>query len=144
MMTDDQAPTLDAASRLQQLFRDYETHGAPGATAESSYLFRLTGVGAGNHLLRLGPGWASWQHDWEGNADVTVTMEANDVLAVMDGTLDGRLAFASERIEIEGDLDLARKMIHLVSPRDEEPEDAGETGESTDAEGSDGDGNTED
>jgi putative sterol carrier protein len=115
--------TADAGSPLEQLFRDFETHGAPSATSESSYLFQLTGEGGGNHLLRLGPGWASWQHDYDGAADVTVTMEANDVLAVINGQLDGRLAFASERIEIEGDLELARKMVDLVTAQEEVPED---------------------
>jgi predicted lipid carrier protein YhbT len=46
---------------------------------------------------------------------VSVTLSAEDLVAVADGKYDGRLLVASERIVVEGDQDLALAMGALFS-----------------------------
>ena len=49
-------------------------------------------------------------------AAVTVKLAAADFVSIADGQFDGRLAVASERIEIAGDRALAERMLELVDP----------------------------
>jgi putative sterol carrier protein len=46
-----------------------------------------------------------------GNADVTVTMEDDDLVALMKGELNGMTAFMTGKLQIEGDLMLAQRMF---------------------------------
>ncbi|MFT4570128.1 MAG: hypothetical protein ACI8TX_001439 [Hyphomicrobiaceae bacterium] len=107
---------IDVNARLEQLFRDFESHGAPGAVESNTFLLHLTGTNPGDHLLTIGPEGSQWQHDYTGNADVEVTMETIDLIAVIDGRIDARLAVASERIEVAGDLQLARQLVATLMP----------------------------
>jgi putative sterol carrier protein len=45
-----------------------------------------------------------------GNADLTVTMEDDDLVALMKGELNGMTAFMTGKLQIEGDLMLAQRM----------------------------------
>ena len=105
---------IDTPTRLQQIFADFAAHGAPVATTTTTYLFRLTGDGGGQHLLTLAPGNAQWTSDFEGDADVVVTLDTDDFIAIADGEIDGAFAVASERIEIDGDRQIALSMIDQV------------------------------
>jgi hypothetical protein len=116
MVLDTPTPAVDIEGRLEQLFRDFEAQGAPGATGTTTWLLRLSGEGAGDHLLTLGPDGAAWQHGCSGDADVTITMETSDLVAIIDGQIDARLAVASERIEVGGNLDTARRMLAFIVP----------------------------
>jgi hypothetical protein len=43
-------------------------------------------------------------------------METSDLVAIIDGQIDARLAVASERIEVGGNLDTARRMLAFIVP----------------------------
>ncbi len=118
MVQDSEPLIVDAGARLEQLFRDFESGGAPGAKEASTFGLRITGVEAGSHLLTLGPDGASWDHDWQGDpaADVEITMEFDDLIAIIDGRIDARLAVASERIDVDGNLQTARHMLGMLTP----------------------------
>jgi putative sterol carrier protein len=58
--------------------------------------------------------WKAGYDDPE--ADVTVKLAAADFVAIADGDFDGRLAVASERLEITGDRALAERLLKLVEP----------------------------
>jgi putative sterol carrier protein len=45
-----------------------------------------------------------------GNADLTITMEDDDLVALMKGELNGMTAFMTGKLQIEGDLMLAQRM----------------------------------
>ena len=45
------------------------------------------------------------------SADVTVTMEDDDLVALMKGELNGMTAFMTGKLQIEGDLMLAQRMV---------------------------------
>lgn len=48
-----------------------------------------------------------------GNADVTITMEDDDLIALMKGELNGMTAFMTGKLQIEGDLMLAQRLATL-------------------------------
>lgn len=116
MVQESEPIIVDPGARLEQLFRDFESHGAPGATESKTFLLHVTGDATTDHLLTLAPSGASWDHECEPDAasDVEITMELADLIAVIDGRIDARLAVASERIEVAGDLQAARTMIGMV------------------------------
>jgi putative sterol carrier protein len=114
-----QTPAPDVGARIEEIFRAFETKGAPAATQSASYAFEIQGESGGRHLLRVGPDGVRWEKDYAGEADVRVRLSVDDFLAIADGTFDGRLAVASERIEIEGDLTAAEALLGSIEP--EEP-----------------------
>jgi len=106
--------------RLRQIFDAFAQHGAPTATRTTRYLFRLTGPSAGAILLQVGPEGVTWTPTDAENADVTIKLDASDLVAIADGSLDGRLALASEKIEIEGDVEAAARMVAEICPEQAE------------------------
>jgi len=114
-----QAPSLDAAGRIEEIFKAFEKKGAPAADTAATFLFDLQGATGGRHLLRVAPGSVAWTKDYAGDADVRVKLSVDDFLAIADGTFDGRLAVASERIEIDGDLTAAEKLLSAIEPEED-------------------------
>ena len=109
-----QASLPDAAGRIEEIFQAFEKKGAPSAQAATTFLFDLQGETGGRHLLRVAPDGVTWTKNHGGDADVRVKLSVDDFLAIADGTFDGRLAVASERIEIEGDLAAAEKLLSAI------------------------------
>ncbi len=110
--TTELAPAPPASERIEEIFRAFEAKGAPHADAERVFIFELTGDDGGRHALEVGPTAVRWRRDYSGSGDVTVRLSVEDFLAIADGRFDGRLAVASERIEVTGDLDAAERLFH--------------------------------
>jgi ubiquinone biosynthesis protein UbiJ len=89
-----------------------------GATGDASYLFELDGENGGSHLLRVSPTQVKWEAGYAGDADVRIKLSVTDFLAMADGNFDGRLAAASERIELSGDMQLAESLVGFVEPEE--------------------------
>lgn len=104
--------------RVREIFSAFEAQGAPGATTVSRYLLKLGGAATGTFLLEVGPSGASWKNGDDESADVTISMDTSDFIAIADGSLDGRLALASEKIDLDGDLGAAAVLLRLFFPED--------------------------
>ncbi len=113
---------LDTAAKIDRICQAFHSHGAPGATATTSYMFCLSGEGGGDLRLTLSPEGAVWERDASGDTDLVVRMSADDFVAMADGKIDGRFAVASERIEIEGERETALAMLAQVTIPEEESE----------------------
>ena len=109
---------IDKAARIEEIFRGFEIKGAVGAAGDASYLFELEGDHGGSHLLRVSPAGVKWENGYSGESDVSVKLSVDDFLAIADGNFDGRLAVASERIELEGNMELAEGLIGIVEPEE--------------------------
>jgi hypothetical protein len=118
MVQESPALTVDAGARIEEIFRGFEKKGATAVAPSATYVFDLQGTAGGRHLLRVAPGSVSWEKDYAGEADVRVRLSVDDFLAIADGTFDGRLAVASERIEIEGDLAAAEGFLLAIEPEE--------------------------
>ena len=109
-------PTLQ--DRVREIFSAFETQGAPGATTASRYLLKLGGAATGTFLLEVTPSGVHWKNGEGETADVTIKIDTGDFIAIADGSLDGRLALASEKIELDGDLGAAAQLLRLFFPTD--------------------------
>jgi putative sterol carrier protein len=118
METTTPAPAPDPRARIEEIFRAFETKGAASAPRTATFRFQLEGEGGGSHQLSVGPERVAWQPDATGAADVTVRLSVNDFLAIADGNFDGRLAVASERIEIAGDMEAAEQILTWIEGED--------------------------
>lgn len=114
--TEPQSATVVHA-RIKEIFDAFVSHGAPGAESAARVVFDLAGDGGGRFVLTLASAGVSWgPGDAQAEGDVMVKLTAADFVAVADGAFDGRLAVASERIELSGDRALAERMLELVQP----------------------------
>jgi len=109
---------IDKAARIEEIFRGFEAKGAIGAPGDASYLFDLEGDAGGTHLLRISPTAVKWESGYSGEADVSVKLSVEDFLAIADGSFDGRLAVASERIELVGNMELAEGLVGFIEPEE--------------------------
>lgn len=109
---------VDVGARLGEIFHAFEAKGAAGATAPLTVVFQLEGEHGGSHALRISPEAVAWEADYTGEADITAKLTVDDFLAIADGNFDGRLAVASERIELEGNLELAESLLALIEPEE--------------------------
>ena len=107
-------PTLQ--DRVREIFSAFEAQGAPGATTTTRYLLKLGGSATGTFLLEVTPSGVHCTNGDDQSADVTIKIDTNDFIAIADGSLDGRLALASEKIELDGDLAAAAQLLKLFFP----------------------------
>jgi hypothetical protein len=107
-------PTIQ--DRVREIFGAFEAQGAPGVTTTTRYLLKLGGNATGTFLLEVSPDGVHWKNDDGETADVTIRLDTSDFIAIADGSLDGRLALASEKIELEGDLTAAAGLLRLFFP----------------------------
>ena len=104
--------------RVREIFGAFEAQGAPGATTTTRYLLKLAVSATGTFLLEVAPSGVHWKNGEGENADVTIRIDTGDFIAIADGSLDGRLALASEKIELDGDLAAAAQLLKLFFPAD--------------------------
>lgn len=109
-------PTVQ--DRVREIFSAFEAQGAPGATTTTRYLLKLEGSATGVFLLEVTPSGVHWKNGEGESADATIRIDTSDFIAIADGSLDGRLALASEKIELEGDLPSAAQLLSLFFPAD--------------------------
>jgi len=109
---------VDISARLEEIFRAFQVKGAAGATQALTVVFQLEGEHGGTHALRISPEALAWEAGYDGDADITAKLTVDDFLAIADGNFDGRLAVASERIELEGNLELAESLLALIEPEE--------------------------
>ncbi len=111
-------PAPDPRARIEEIFRAFEAKGAASAARTATFQFQIEGDGGGSHLLSVGPERTAWTADATGNPDVLVRLSVADFLAIADGAFDGRLAVASERLEISGDMEAAEQLLTWIAGED--------------------------
>lgn len=114
MDTPDQVEELSPAERIDEIFCAFETTGAVGPDNDVTYLFDLQGEGGGQFAVTVGAGGAKRATPEAAGADLTVKLSVADFLAIADGSFDGRLAVASERIELSGDMEVAESLLTWI------------------------------
>ncbi len=105
---------------MREIFAAFEAQGAPAVTTTTRYLLKLGGNATGTFLLEVSPDGVRWKQGENETADATIRLETSDFIAIADGSLDGRLALASEKIELEGNLEAAAGLVRLFFPADSE------------------------
>lgn len=112
MDTPEQVEERSPAERIEEILTAFETTGAIGPGSPVTCAFDLVGDGGGRFGLKVDASGVS-RSDAD-SADLSVKLSVDDFLAIADGNFDGRLAVASERIELTGDLQIAESLITWI------------------------------
>lgn len=79
----------------------------------ASYKFQITGEEGGTWVVDLTqPGGVVSSGD--GEASCTITMTASDFVDMMNGKLNGQMAFMTGKLKVAGDMGLAMKLQTLL------------------------------
>ena len=81
----------------------------------SSYQFDLTGDGGGKWYVDLTKGGGEVKQGELDSPGVTITMTAQDFVDMVQGKLNGQMAYMQNKLKIKGDLSLALKLQSLLS-----------------------------
>lgn len=100
------------ATTVQQAIENmkgrFRAESAKGMNA--TYQFDLTGDGGGKHYMQIADGNLNIGEGQAEKSNITVTMSANDFIAMTNGKLNPQMAFMSGKLRIAGDMSLALKM----------------------------------
>jgi putative sterol carrier protein len=78
------------------------------------YQFDLAGDGGGEKWVKLADGNAEFGGGQAENPNITIAMAASDFLDLVDGKLDGTMAFMSGKLKVKGDMGLAMKLQNVL------------------------------
>ena len=79
----------------------------------AKYKFEVTGDGGGTWLVDLSEGGGSVSAG-DGEADCHITVDSADFLAIINGELNGQMAFMSGKLKVQGDMMLAMKLGSIL------------------------------
>lgn len=82
------------------------------------FLFDLSGENGGRWVLTVDSGKTDLQKVAEGDAvdpDVTLSMAAEDLVAISNGSLNPVAAFMQGKVRVSGDMGLAMRMQSLLT-----------------------------
>ena len=77
------------------------------------YLFDLTGDDGGKWTVNLKDAPGTSEGD-AGGAQCTITMAASDFVDMVEGRLNGQMAFMSGKLKVQGDMSLAMKLQQVI------------------------------
>ena len=80
---------------------------------DGTYKFVLTGDDGGTWIVDAKEDVGAREED--GDADCTLTMDADDFKGIFDGSVDGMQAFMMGKIQVDGDMGLAMKLQTVLS-----------------------------
>lgn len=81
---------------------------------KSSYQFDLTGDGGGKWAVDLTEGSGAVTAGELEEPAVTITMEATDFVDLVEGRLNGQMAFMQGKLKLKGDMSLALKLQQIL------------------------------
>ncbi len=80
----------------------------------ATYKFVITGAETGTWVVDLTQGGGTIK-EGEGEAKCTITIAATDLIDIINGKLNGQMAFMSGKLKVAGDMTLALKLNALLS-----------------------------
>ena len=105
-------PTVD------EVFTDMETRLRANPEKvqgmNATYQFDLTGDGGKEKWVKLADDGGEMGDGQAENPNITITMAASDFLDLVDGKLDGTMAFMSGKLKVKGDMGLAMKLQNVL------------------------------
>lgn len=74
------------------------------------YQFNITGDGGGDWYIVIKDGDAAVHEGTSDSPSITITMEAGNFISLVQGKLNGQMAFMTGKLKIKGDMALALKL----------------------------------
>lgn len=96
-------------SRLQE---SIDPEKVKGITA--TYQWDITGGGGGKWYVTLGDDSIEVTEGETEDPSITLTVEAQDWLDIINGKLNGQMAFMTGKLKIQGDMTLAMKLQSIT------------------------------
>ena len=78
------------------------------------YQFDLSGDGGGVFHVKVDDGAAAVAEGTSDDANITITMSADDFGSLLDGELNATSAFMAGKLKVKGDMSLAMKLQSLL------------------------------
>jgi putative sterol carrier protein len=109
------AAPAGVAEQVKTIFDGMSTSLNPDAAKgmNAAIQFNLTGDGGGNYHVVIKDGACSVVEGTHASPNMTMTMAAQDYVDMINGKLNGQMAFMSGKLKIAGDMGLAMKMQTL-------------------------------
>lgn len=101
---------MDAKTLLQKLPAAFQPAAAEGTTAVVQFDCSTP------HFVTIRNGTCTVTPGSDPNADVTLTIEDDDLVALMTGELNGMSAFMTGKLKLDGDMMLAQRIGRLFDP----------------------------
>ncbi|GIW42292.1 MAG: hypothetical protein KatS3mg076_2869 [Candidatus Binatia bacterium] len=108
----------DTAAAVKEIFDQMPSSLNPDAAKGMNAViqFNLTGDGGGNWYVEIKDGTCTVHQGSHASPNMTMTMAAQDYVDMIQGKLNGQMAFMSGKLKIAGDMGLAMKMQNLFRP----------------------------
>ncbi len=81
---------------------------------EATYQWDINGDGGGKWWAKLSDGSIEVGEGEAAKADITLTVEAQDWVDIVNGKLNGQMAFLTGKLKIQGDMSLAMKLQSIT------------------------------
>ena len=81
---------------------------------KASYQFELTGDEEGSWAVDLTEGAGKVVEGAIDSPSVTITMASSDFVALVEGRLNGQMAFMQGKLKLQGDMSLALKLQQIL------------------------------
>ena len=83
------------------------------AGLKAVYQWDVTGDGGGKWNAEIADGACNVAEGEHASPNITITVAAQDWLDILNGKLDGQMAFMSGKLKVKGDMSLAMKLKTL-------------------------------
>lgn len=83
------------------------------AGMKAVYQWDITGEGGGKWHAEIADGKCAVKEGAHASPNITITVAAKDWLDIVNGKLDGQMAFMSGKLKVKGDMSLAMKLKTL-------------------------------
>ena len=83
------------------------------AGMKAVYQWDITGDGGGKWNAEIADGKCKVSEGEHASPNITITVTASDWLDILNGKLDGQMAFMSGKLKVKGDMSLAMKLKTL-------------------------------
>ena len=105
----------DIAAAVKEIFNQMPQNVNPDAAKGMNAViqFKLTGEGGGDYYVEIKDGAVTVHEGSHASPNMTMTLSAQDYVDLINGKLNGQMAFMSGKLKIAGDMGLAMKMQTL-------------------------------
>jgi len=79
------------------------------------YQYHITGDGGGHFYSEINDGELNVAQGDHDSPNITITISAEDYMEMVDGKLNGQMAFMTGKLKIDGDMSLAMKLGSLFN-----------------------------
>ena len=105
------AEITSADNYFETLDQRFVASAAAGVNAV--FQFELAGENGGTFHIVVGDGKMSWAKAAHASPSVTIKMAAEDYVKMVNGKLNGQMAFMTGKMKIAGQIPLAMKMQNI-------------------------------